>query len=216
MNSVKPKLIPSVLGTSIEALERDAAKVARLSDVVNYDVADGVFVPTKTPDPTEYPKLPSGTSVFWHLMVSDPLEYLEACLAHPTSMIAIHVESDNVGQVLTTLRSNDVFVGVTVNPGTRIAEIAHLLDVVQFVQVMTVDPGMQGRPFKPELLPKIDQIRSLSEELAVAVDGGANIATIQSITKYHPSYIAVGSALTQTDDPVDAWRTLNRLVDTVQ
>ena len=211
LNSGKPTLIPAILAPTAETLSRQAERLVHLSDVLHYDVTDGVFVATYTPPPSEYPHLAEGKQVVWHLMVEEPAEFLDACLQYPTERIILHAESRGLEAALDILAERDIPVGVAMNPRTRVAEVTPLLGDIPYVQVMTVEPGAQGHAFQPTELVKITQLRSLRPDLQIAVDGGINSGTIERVSRYHPDYCVVGSALTQSENPTDEYRTLSRL-----
>lgn len=210
----KTTLIPSVMGSTVDDVTRDAAHVVNLSPILNYDVADGQFVPATTPRPEDYPKVPEGIQIFWHLMVHEPIAYLDACLEHPSRMIALHAEAREVPVALSRLVGTEILAGITLNPRTLPRDVADLIEQVAFVQIMTIEPGAQGRLFQPELLAKLDLVRTINPQALLVVDGGANSGTIEAIVRYRPDYIAVGSALTRAESPVDAWAILNRIVAT--
>lgn len=207
----KPMLIPAILAQTVEGLLAQAERVAPLSDLIHYDVADGRFVSTQTPPPSDYPHLTEGKRIIWHLMVEEPDEFLDACLQYPTERIILHAESRGLEAALTILTEREIPAGLALNPRTRVAEITQLLREIPYVQVMTVEPGAQGHAFQPTLLTKITQLREAFPALQIAVDGGLNSATIESVSRYHPDYVVVGSALTEAEDPNDEYRILTRL-----
>lgn len=201
------------MARSTEELERDVRRVINLSHLLNYDVADGQFVPSTTPRPADYPKVPQGTQIFWHLMVQHPADYIAECLQHPTRMVALHAEAAGLAAGLSELESRDVLVGITLNPRTQPRDVLELIERADFVQIMTIEPGAQGKRFQPELLVKVDQVRAIKSEAVVVIDGGANSGTIETITRHSPDYVAIGSALVRAEDAAEEWQTLNRLAD---
>lgn len=211
MRASRPILVPAILGRTRTDVEQAARRVVRLGPLLHYDVADGQFVPLLTPPPGDFPKLPEDHSIIWHLMVEQPVQYLPDCLAVQTALILIHAEAQGVQAALDQLHTKQTMVGLVLNPKTRVADCTDLIDQVDLVQVMTVQPGAQGQPFEPALLSKIGQVLA-HRKLPVAVDGGVNSATIEAVIRYQPAYIAVGSAVTNSPTPVEAWQTLQRLV----
>lgn len=205
-------IVPALLASTPQELERQLEKVAGLSPLLSYDVADGVLVSPATPWPGEYPLPPDGTAVFWHLMVRDPVAMLPACLRFPTKMIALHAEADGLPSALAQLASAGVPAGLAVNPETPVNVVEPWLERIDFVQVMTVEPGGQGRPFLPEQLAKLRELRTLRPELQLIVDGGVSRATIQEVGRHNVDYIVVGSALTKAEDPARAYEELERAI----
>lgn len=209
----RPKLVPAILASSTEELLAQARRVAPLTDLLSYDVADGELVGARTPKPEEYPRLPDGKQIFWHLMVHEPTEYLGACLEAPTAFVALHLEARGLQEALTYLAEQGISTGLVLSPRTPATALTPYLDAIQFAQVMTVDLGAQGQSFQPVQLQKLRELRSLAPGLELAVDGGVSSATIESILRYRPDYLVVGSALTRSETPSDSWQTLNRLID---
>ena len=206
------RIIPAVLAPTPSELAAQAGRVALLSDLISYDITEAAFVGTSTPEPSEYPKLPPEQSIVWHLMAHEPAKYLADCLAFPTHGMVVHVEAHGAKEVLDELRMSEVLAGLALNAETPLKAIEPFLDSVDFVQLMLVKPGGQGRPFEPTVLAKIPQLRALRENMVVAVDGGVSVATIGAIASYRPDYVFVGSALTRAEEPADAYAILDRLL----
>lgn len=205
------QLVPAILAETATALEAQAEAVVGLADLVSFDVMDGQFVPRRTPRPAEFPKLPPGRSIFWHLMVHDPMTYLDECLNVPSTIVAVHAEALGAREAIERLAHEDVLSGLVLNPATSVSDVQDWIALVDLVQVMTVIPGAQGSEFLPGQLGKIPQLRALRENLLVAVDGGASRGTIEAVARYRLDYIIVGSALTQAKDPREEFRILSRL-----
>lgn len=201
-------IVPALLAPTPEDLARQLEKVGPLSPLLSYDVADGVLVAPASPWPGEYPQPPDGTAIFWHLMVKDPIAMLPACLRFPTKMVALHVEADGLPNALDQLQNGGVPMGLALNPETPVSAVEPWLERLDFVQLMTVEPGGQGRPFLMKQLEKIAELRVLRPELQIAVDGGVSRATIQEVGRHNVDYIVVGSALLAAEDPVRVYEEL--------
>lgn len=197
----------------MQQLRHDAERVALLAPLLHYDVADGEFVSSRTPRPVDYPKVPDGVQIFWHLMVHEPINYLDDCLSFDTECVAVGAEARGARSAIDYLTERGTKAALSLNPATRPRDVADLITSVTIVQIMTVEPGGQGHPFQPTLLGKFDEVRAINPFAAIAIDGGANVATLEAIVRAAPAYIAIGSALTQAQSPTDTWQTLNRLVD---
>lgn len=213
MRAGRPQLVPAIEAETVEQLIADAAQVAPLAHLLHYDVADGNFVASSTPRPVDFPSVAAGTAIFWHLMVHEPASYLNECLEFATDFVAVAAESEGVEEAIAQLSLRDIKTVLSLSPPTRPRDVAHLIDQVAGVQIMTIEPGGQGRPLEPTLLGKLAEVRVLNPTALLCVDGGANVATIEAIVRHRPDFIAVGSALTRAESVTDAWRTLNRLVD---
>ncbi len=142
-------------------------------------------------------------------MVGAPLAYLDACLRYPTDAIFVHAEAVQADEALRTLRAVPVLAGLVINPSTPADGVSDaLLDQADIVQIMTVEPGGQGRPFLPAMLGKIDALRERRPAVRFAVDGGINRDTIKQVLPHRPDYLLVGSALTKAANPPEAYRAL--------
>ncbi|MGI6103553.1 MAG: hypothetical protein ACOYBJ_02955 [Patescibacteria group bacterium] len=206
-------IVPAILAPTTQGLVQQAAAVAPLSTLVSYDVAEEQFVGTSTPGPLEYPKLTPDRSVIWHLMVHEPVLHLPDCLSYPTHSIVVHAEARGANEALAELRTGDVLGGLAINVETPVEQIFPFLPDVDFVQLMTVRPGGQGRPFEPAALTKIPELRAKRENLVIAIDGGVSPSTIATVARYRPDYVFVGSALTSVEDPADAYRVLTQALE---
>lgn len=191
------KIVPAILGSNQEEVQKQFEAVAGLTDLISYDVADGHFVPSITPQPLDYPNPQNGQQIFWHLMVDNPQHYLNECLTFPSRIIAVHVESKGVTQSLAILLKSDVLSGLVFNPETKVSEHLSLIQKADLVQVMTVKPGEQGNDFIAQSLDKIPELKKIKDNLLIAVDGGINLDTIEVVMRYQPDYIVVGSFLTK-------------------
>lgn len=195
------KILPAILAPTVEELHKQLNKVQEFSDLLHFDIADGKLVPSTTPRPSEFPQLSDDKSIFWHLMVEKPLDYLEECLATEAAAIIVHAEAETSPDVLQKFQHNDILIGLAINPDTRVADIKHLIPQTDLVHVMTVVPGGQGHEFLGENLQKIPQLRALRDNLLISVDGGVNLDTIKTVARFKPNYVAVGSFLTRAEDP---------------
>lgn len=213
MTGARPQLVPAIEADTVEHLLRDVGRVASLAPLLHYDVADGDFVTSRTPRPADYPKVPEGVRIFWHLMVQSPAAWLDECLAFDTAFVAVAAEARGATDAIEELTKRGVKAVLSLNPETRPRDVAQLIDTVSIVQIMTIEPGGQGRPLEPTLLTKLGEVRAINPSVQLAVDGGINAATIEAVVRYQPDYIAIGSALTRAESAADAWQTLNRLVE---
>ncbi len=209
----QPTIIPALLGLTSVEVERQFNHVRNLSPIISYDVSDGVFVAPSTPGPERFPMPADGQRVWWHLMVERPARYIAACLTRPTDAIFVHAEAQRLSEVICEIRSGSVKAGLVLNPTTQLSAVSEeVLAQVEIVQVMTVEPGGQGRPFLPEMLGKLDEIKARWPGKFLAVDGGINRDTIKQVRAHQPDFLLVGSALTKATDAVAAYQALAEAV----
>ncbi|MGB9801037.1 MAG: ribulose-phosphate 3-epimerase [Thermanaerothrix sp.] len=164
-----------------EIAQAEAAGV----DWLHIDVMDGHFVPNITMGPfiVETCRRISSLPLDVHLMIEKPERYVEAFIRAGANYVSVHVEGNpNIHRTLQTIRSLGAKAGIVLNPGTPACAISALLPVVDFILVMTVNPGYSGQSFLAESVPKISEIKAMLERhpssALIQVDGGINAATL--------------------------------------
>ena len=203
---IAPSVLPadfSRLGDEVAALE--AAGV----DLIQWDVMDGQFVPNLTFGPDVIKSARSYCSVPFeaHLMVLTPDELAPQYVEAGCSRLIVHIEAcTHLHRTLANINSMGARVAVALNPSTPAAAVEHVLDLVDLVLVMTVNPGFGGQAYIPTMEPKITQIREmidgagLADEIDLEVDGGIGPATIQGAAGAGANVLVAGSALFRDPD----------------
>jgi ribulose-phosphate 3-epimerase len=180
------------LGEELEAL--DAAGVA----VAHVDVMDGVFCPQMTVGPPLVKALPDRFVKDVHLMIDEPLEKVHAYLEAGAGILTVHAESTrHPHRVLQSLAGSGVVRGVALNPGTPVAVLEPLLDELELVLMLAVNPGWAGQSFIPSTERRIADVRALLDgrEIAVGVDGGVTKENVERIARLGVDLIVTGSAV---------------------
>jgi ribulose-phosphate 3-epimerase len=151
---------------------------------LHFDAMDGQFVPNLTLGPMFLQALRPHTSLHFdaHLMIENPSARLDDFLAAGANSISVHVENNpHLHRVLSRIKEGGALAGVVLNPGTSIPALDVVLDHVDFVLVMSVDPGFSGQKFLPLALPKIERLAKLRESRGLSykiqVDGGMSVET---------------------------------------
>uniref|UniRef100_UPI002ADDC7B0 ribulose-phosphate 3-epimerase n=1 Tax=Thermanaerothrix sp. TaxID=2972675 RepID=UPI002ADDC7B0 len=164
-----------------EIAQAEAAGV----DWLHIDVMDGHFVPNITMGPfiVETCRRVSSLPLDVHLMIEKPERYVEAFIRAGANYVSVHVEGNpNIHRTLQTIRSLGAKAGIALNPGTPACAISALLPAVDFILVMTVNPGYSGQSFLPESVAKISEIKMMLEQYhstaLIQVDGGINTETL--------------------------------------
>ena len=212
----KPYLIaPSILSADFTRLGEEIAAIeAAGANWVHVDVMDGHFVPNLTMGPfvVEHIRRVTSLPIDVHLMVTNPEDRIEAFAAAGAAVMTVHVETcPNAAGALKKIKALGCLAGLTLNPATPAADLEPALPLADLVLVMTVQPGYSGQAFRPEVLPKIAEIRRRLDGIGSAarleVDGGISAATISQVRDAgadtfvaahavfkHPAGIAAGIA----------------------
>jgi len=193
------------LGEELEAL--DAAGVT----IAHVDVMDGVFCPMTTVGPLLVKALPDRFVKDVHLMIDEPLEKVRAYVDAGAGIVTFHVESTRHShRVLQSLSGSGVVRGVALNPGTSLSAVEPLLDELELVLVLAVNPGWGGQSFIPSTERRLADARALLDgrEIVLAVDGGITRANAEHVASLGVDLIVTGSAVYDGVAPADNARAM--------
>lgn len=218
------RIAPSILSADFTALGRDVAAVERGgADLIHLDVMDGHFVPNITIGPlvVEAVKRVATKPLDVHLMIEEPDRYLDAFVAAGASMLSVHVEAvPHLHRTLAHIRKLGAQAGVVLNPSTPASAIDEIASDLDFVIVMSVNPGFGGQSF---ISRSLDKIRRVKERLLAAgssapveVDGGIDITNIAAVVAAGARIIVAGHAVFGSGDAERATRTLRAAAESAR
>lgn len=218
------QIAPSILSADFAHLaEAIGAAEQGGAGLLHVDVMDGHFVPNITLGPPVVASIRKATRIpiDCHLMIADPDRYIDAFLEAGADMISIHQEAAvHLHRTLTRIRSGGALAGVVLNPATPVATLQDALGALDYVLLMSVNPGFGGQSFIPGVLPKVRELaaRIAKERLAVTieVDGGIGSSNIRSVAEAGATWFVAGSAVYGGADPAAATRELARLASGAQ
>lgn len=200
-------LAPSILAADFNNLGEEMKKTERNgARYIHFDVMDGMFVPSISFGMPVLKSIHDTTEQIMdaHLMVQEPLRYIEAFKEAGADIVTIHLEAcENVEETIAKIRECGMKVGLSICPETSEKEVEHLLSKIDMLLVMSVHPGFGGQKFIPESLDKIRAIRKMIEEqglnVDIQVDGGIYLTNVREVLDAGANIIVAGSAVFKGD-----------------
>jgi len=212
----QPIVAPSLLAADFANLQRELELINRSeADYLHFDVMDGVFVPNISfgfpilDVVRRYCQKPLDV----HLMITDPDRYIDAFAEGGASVIHVHYEAcTHLHRTLSHIREMGCRAGVVLNPHTSVTNLEDILDQIDVVLIMSVNPGFGGQSFIPHTLPKIARLKQLllanNAPALIEVDGGVGLKNAPALLEAGADILVAGSSVFGAPDPLEAIRKL--------
>lgn len=207
------KVATSILNCDFNKLEEEIKKIST-SDYLHLDVMDGHFVPNIS---FGYPVLKNlknitNISLDSHLMIENPYDYIDDFEKIGSKIITIHIEANKPIETIKRIKNKGIKAGISLKPNTKIEELLPVLETIDLVLVMTVEPGFGGQTFMKEQMKKIEYLAKLKEKhgykYVIQVDGGINDETIDFVRNTGVDIVVAGTYITKSKNPKKAIESL--------
>ncbi len=207
------KISPSVLSANCAQFGADIAKIENEAQWLHYDVMDGHFVPNISYGVPVVASLTKVTKLFAdvHLMITDPIKYIEPFVKAGAQLITFHVEAnDDVEKVIDKIHSYGIKCGLALRPSTPLDAVMPYLDKIDMLLQMTVEPGFGGQAMVESAIDNLAVIRSAVPNLDIQVDGGVKADNIARLAKEGANIFVAGSAVFGAENPGETVRLMKQ------
>jgi len=207
------KIAPSILSANFAELKKDIDEVTKCGvEWLHYDVMDGHFVPNISFGYSILKDVSKVCDLYLdvHLMISDPMKYVDEFIKAGASLITFHIEAmeneDKIHELITHVHKAGIDVGISIKPQTPVDVLKPFLDDIELVLVMSVEPGFGGQSFMPSALEKIKKLAIMKDQYhyCIEVDGGINQNTAKLCKEAGADVLVAGSYIFNAQDRKEA------------
>jgi ribulose-phosphate 3-epimerase len=212
------EILPSILAADFARLGDQVAQVeAAGCRMLHVDIMDGHFVPNLTIGPPVVQSLRKVTRLILdvHLMITDPDKYAPIFIEAGADQVSVHQEvCAHLDRTLRMIQEHGAKAGVVINPATPVETLNEVLDVADYVLVMSVNPGFGGQVFIPNALKKVRQLTTLKKErglpLPIEIDGGVTMENVADVIQAGVEWVVAGSSIFHTVNPAAAFEEMRQ------
>jgi len=204
----KIKIAPSILSADFSRLSEEIRSIEKgNADMVHIDIMDGHFVPNLTIGPLVVDSINKVTDLVLdvHLMIEDPEKYIEEFIKAGADMISVHLEAtDHLHRLIQMIKKNNILAGVALNPSTPITMLEEIIGDLDFIVIMSVNPGFGGQKYIPQSTQKVRKLKKMINDLKldidIQVDGGVNDVNAKELIAGGADILVAGSFVFGADD----------------
>jgi ribulose-phosphate 3-epimerase len=201
------EIIPAILTNDIADFKQKYAELFGLSAYftkLHIDFIDGEFLPDKTIGIKDLDGFKSPLTLIGHFMANDPKQYFADAKKNGFAYVTFHFEAlktpEEVSETIETAKQLGLKVGLVLNPETKLYEAGKFLDKVDLIQLMSIHPGAQGRPFDVTTFDRIKEVRNLVKNAIICIDGGIKVELVRGCVLAGANWLVAGSAIWQADN----------------
>jgi ribulose-phosphate 3-epimerase len=212
------EILPSILSADFARLGDQIAQVERAGiSMLHVDIMDGHFVPNLTLGPPVVKSIRKATKLTLdvHLMVSDPDKYAPLFIEAGADQVLVHQEAaTHLDRTVRMIQSEGAKAGVVLNPATPVSMLEDIVDVADYVLIMSVNPGFGGQRFIPNSLKKVRDLDAMKRErglpLPIEIDGGVSLENVGEVVRAGVNWVVTGSTVFHSSDPEATVRALQQ------